>query len=165
MIYGIKYDVTTKGGGIKNKGECDNFTFTLAGNVAEDAILVQFKTGTEVINATADCPASSSITGATITSARVAGEQILEVPAKLNVSSYPNPYTDKVKFVIQSPVSGPASLEVFNMLGQKVQTVFQGYVEEGSGKLIEYDVPVANRGNLIYILRVGDQQATGKLIH
>jgi hypothetical protein len=165
MIYGIKYDVTTKGGGIKNKGECDNFTFTLAGNVAEDAILVQFKTGTEVINATADCPASSSITGATITSARVAGEQILEVPAKLNVSSYPNPYTDKVKFVIQSPVSGPASLEVFNMLGQKVQTVFQGYVEAGSGKSLEYDVPVANRGNLIYILRVGDQQATGKLIH
>jgi hypothetical protein len=165
-IYGIKYDLTSKGEGIKNKGECDNFTFTLAGNIAADAIGVQFKAGTEVINATADCPASSSsITGATITSAAAVGDQILAAPAKLNVSSYPNPYTDRVKFVIQSPVSGQASLEVFNMLGQKVQTVFQGHVEAGRGQTVDYNVPQANRGNLIYILRVGNQKATGKLIH
>ncbi len=160
-IYGIKYDLTSKGEGIKNKGECDNFTFTLAGNIPADAITVQFKAGTQVINATADCPG----TQATITSATGVGDQILAAPAKLNVSSYPNPYTDRVKFVIQSPESGQASLEVFNMLGQKVQTVFQGHVEAGRGQSLEYNVPQANRGNLIYILRVGNQKATGKLIH
>lgn len=84
---------------------------------------------------------------------------------KLTVSTYPNPYTDKVKFMIQTPVSGQASLEVFNMLGQKVHAVFQGLVEAGRGQTLEYNVPVAIRGNLMYILRVGNQKATGKLIH
>ena len=165
-IYGIKYELTSKGEGIKNKGECDNFTFTLAGNIVVNAITVQFKAGKEVIKATADCPLnSSSMTQATISSKTGAGEQIHVAPAKLNVSTYPNPYTDKVKFVIQSPVSGLASLEVFNMLGQKVQTVFTGQVKAGRGQSLEYNVPVANRGNLIYILRVGNQKATGRLIH
>ena len=84
--------------------------------------------------------------------------------ANLNVSTYPNPYTDNVKFVIESPVTGHGTLEVYNSLGQKIQTVYQGMVFAGRSQTIEYKVPVANRTNLIYIFRVGGQQATGKLI-
>jgi hypothetical protein len=84
--------------------------------------------------------------------------------ANLSVSTYPNPYTDNVKFVIESPVSGQGVLEVYNALGQKVQTVYQGMVFAGRSQTIEYKVPEANRTNLIYIFRVGGQQATGKLI-
>jgi hypothetical protein len=78
---------------------------------------------------------------------------------------YVYPYTDKIKFVIQSPVSGQATLDVFNMLGQKIKTVFQGQVVAGIGQSVEYIVPKVNTGNLMYILRVGDHKATGKLIH
>ena len=163
-IYGIKFE--TKGTSIKTNNQCDNFTFTLAGNIATDAITVRFKAGNEIINATAECPLSNgtarAIASATATEAI---RQITEIPSAFNVSAFPNPYTDKVKFVIQSPVSGMASLEVYNLLGQKVQTVFQGHINAGKDRSIEYNVPSANRTNLIYIFRLGNQTATGKLIH
>jgi hypothetical protein len=84
---------------------------------------------------------------------------------KLQVLASPNPYNDKVRFTIESPVSGQSSLEVYNLIGQKVETVFQGYLIEGRGQTIEYKVSPANRTTLIYVLRVGDQQVTGKLLN
>ncbi|MBA4141112.1 MAG: T9SS type A sorting domain-containing protein, partial [Segetibacter sp.] len=160
--YGIKFEAISKTAMLQRKG-CYTFVFTLAGNVPASAITVVFKAGTGTANnATAPCPGTNQ---ATITSATGVGDQIIAPPAKLTVSTFPNPYTDKVKFVIQSPVSGQASLEVFNMLGQKVQSVYKGHVQAGVGQSVEYNVPYANRGNLIYILRVGNQKAIGKLIH
>jgi hypothetical protein len=50
------------------------------------------------------------------------------------------------------------------MVGQKLQTVYNGYIIAGKGQTIDYKVPVQNRENLVYILRVRDQQVTGKLI-
>jgi hypothetical protein len=88
-----------------------------------------------------------------------------EAAAKdLRVTSYPNPYNDNVRFVIESDVSGEATLEVYNMLGQKVETVYKGIILAGKGHTINYTVPVSNRTNLIYILRIGGKQVTGKLI-
>jgi hypothetical protein len=83
---------------------------------------------------------------------------------KLSVTAYPNPYNDQVRFVLESPVSGQGTLEVYNMVGQKLQTVYNGYIIAGKGQTIDYKVPVQNRENLVYILRVRDQQVTGKLI-
>ena len=91
------------------------------------------------------------------------GETQKSLVAELNVSAYPNPYTDKVRFVITSPVSGQGTLELFNLAGQKIQTVNTGLVFAGKGQVIEYNVPSAHRTSLIYILRVGGQQVTGKL--
>ena len=87
------------------------------------------------------------------------------IVTELAVSTYPNPYTDKVKFSIVSPVSGKASLEVFNMMGQKVANVYQGYLYAGRGQVIDYNVPTAAKGSLIYTLKVGDKQVNGKVIH
>ncbi|MDP9229771.1 MAG: T9SS type A sorting domain-containing protein, partial [Bacteroidota bacterium] len=77
---------------------------------------------------------------------------------KLGVTAYPNPYNDYVRFTINTNITGHGVLEVYNMLGQKIQTVFSGQVF-GGGKpqVIEYKVPVANRTNLVYILRVGEK--------
>jgi hypothetical protein len=83
----------------------------------------------------------------------------------MKVDAYPNPYNDNVRFVIQSTMSGQGVLEVYNTLGQKVQVVYQGMIFAGRGQTIEYKVPAFNRTNLIYILRVGDKQVTGKLLH
>jgi hypothetical protein len=84
---------------------------------------------------------------------------------KLNVTASPNPYNDNVRFTIESPVSGQGSLEVYNLVGQKLQTVYQGYITAGKGQAVEYKVPVSNRTTLIYVLRVGGQQVTGKLLN
>jgi PKD repeat protein len=81
------------------------------------------------------------------------------------VSAYPNPFNDKVKFVIRSPVSGRATLEVFNMLGQKIRTVFNGQLFAGQQQIVEFNVPIMSRVNMVYILKVNGQQLVGKLIN
>jgi hypothetical protein len=83
----------------------------------------------------------------------------------MNVKAFPNPYTDRVQFNIESSVSGKGSLVVYNMLGQKVKTVFEGYVFAGRGQVVDFKVPAASRANLIYVLTIGGKQTTGKLIN
>jgi hypothetical protein len=83
---------------------------------------------------------------------------------KLKVSAYPNPFKDKVNFVIASPVSGQATLEVFNMFGQKLQTVYKGFISAGRNQVVEYYAPAISNSTLVYKLTIGDKQVTGKLI-
>jgi hypothetical protein len=87
----------------------------------------------------------------------LAGEETKVIPT-------PNPFSDKVRFSIKSSVTGQGSLELYNMLGQKVKTVYQGHFEQGQTQTIEYNVPGAQRANLIYVFRVGNQKTSGKLI-
>ena len=83
--------------------------------------------------------------------------------SKLGVKAYPNPYNDHVTFVVLSPKSGYGSLEVVNMLGQKVRTVYQGRISSGS-QIFEMSVPVAQRTTMFYIFKMGDTQISGKLL-
>jgi hypothetical protein len=84
--------------------------------------------------------------------------------SKTKVLAAPNPFYSKIKFSLESEVSGQGSLEIYNILGQKVKTVYQGYFQKGQVQTIEYNVPQAHRSNLIYIFKVGEQRVTGKLI-
>jgi hypothetical protein len=86
------------------------------------------------------------------------------VTGGLKVSAYPNPFTHVVRFTIESKVSGQAQLEILNMVGQRVATVYNGYIQANKGQVVEYRVPANSQSNLIYMLRIGNQQATGKLL-
>lgn len=106
---------------------------------------------------TNSCPASN------VTKADVQTVE-LEAP-KTNVLAAPNPFTNRVRFTLTSAVSGMGSLEIFNTMGQKIATVYQGYVEAGRPMNKEYVAQRALRANLIYVFRVGDQKTTGKLLN
>jgi hypothetical protein len=80
-----------------------------------------------------------------------------------SVKAYPNPFGDRINFVVTSPVSGRGSLEVFNALGQRVKTVFQGNVVKGA-QSYSLQLPIRQQANLIYVLRVGDKQVSGKIL-
>jgi hypothetical protein len=69
-----------------------------------------------------------------------------------------------VSFVIDSKLSGQGLLDVYNMSGQKIKTIFQGHIMAGKQKF-SLNLPVQQHSNLFYILRVGDQRVTGKLLH
>jgi len=112
---------------------------------------------TDCTNNTNTCPAQ------TVTKADV---QTIELAApKTSVLAAPNPFTNKVKFRLQSAVSGQGSLELYNVMGQKIATVYQGYVEAGKPLDKEYTVQRAIRSNVIYVFRVGDQKISGKLLN
>jgi hypothetical protein len=83
--------------------------------------------------------------------------------SKPAVKAFPNPFNDRVKFVVNSPDAGNGSLEIYNLLGQKVKTVYQGHINSGD-QSFELTIPKKQQATLIYIFRVGNKQVTGKLL-
>jgi hypothetical protein len=134
-------------------------------NSVVDAINKVFDECKTFTGYSSSCPYTTT-TAPTVTTSTQKAEVLPEDNAvALKVSAYPNPFTDKVRFVIESPVSGRGSLDVFNLLGQKVANVYQGQVFSGRSQIIEYNVPPLHRTTLIYRFTVGDHQVSGKLIN
>jgi hypothetical protein len=101
-------------------------------------------------------PIASSVVGETRTET--------ENVTKITVSAAPNPYIDKVRFNLKSSVTGQGTLQVYNLLGQNVKTVFNGLIEAGIPKIVEFTVPNANRTSLIYSFKVGSKIVSGTLL-
>jgi hypothetical protein len=91
-------------------------------------------------------------------------EIIIPSSRKLGIKAFPNPYNDVIRFVINSEESGQGRLELFNMLGQKVKTVYQGNIAVGVQNY-EVSVPAQHRSTLIYIMTLNGKQFTGKLLN
>ena len=89
-------------------------------------------------------------------------EAVIESQAQ--VTAAPNPFSNKLRFSLKSDVSGRGTLELYNMMGQRVQTVFQGNIEAGKAQTIEYNVPLSQRTNLFYVFTVSGRKTSGKLI-
>jgi len=83
--------------------------------------------------------------------------------SELKIKAYPNPFNQKINFVVSSPVSGKGSLEVYNSMGQKVKTVYVGMISRGS-QTFELNLPAHKTSNLLYVLRVGNQRISGKIL-
>jgi len=81
----------------------------------------------------------------------------------IRATVYPNPYNDQFAFSIESPYSGSGILDIYTLLGQKIKE-FRGSFFGGKTKIINYSVPAEYRGTLVYILKIGSQQVSGKLI-
>lgn len=81
----------------------------------------------------------------------------------VTIRPIPNPFGSKVRFLINSPETAKGILEIYNMQGQKIKTVFQGYIYEGLN-YFDLTLPQSNRSELIYILRMADKNITGKIL-
>lgn len=82
--------------------------------------------------------------------------------SQTTVKAYPNPFSDKIKFVVTSPVGGRGNLDVYNMMGQRIKTVYQGYISSGT-QTFEMSLPTQQIANLVYVLRIGDKRISGKI--
>jgi hypothetical protein len=86
-------------------------------NDALNAINVGFDKGKALMSQEITCPAPVTRAGSQIMNEVVAQKPI--------VTAYPNPFNDQVRFILQPTESGKATLDVYNMVGQKVKTVFK----------------------------------------
>jgi hypothetical protein len=105
-------------------------------------------------------------TPTTVTEEKANAKAITKLPVIANdikVNAVPNPFNDRVKFVVTSPQAGYGTLEVMNVLGQKVKTVYQGHINAGE-QSFEMSLPVGRYSTLFYILRINGKQVTGKLV-
>ena len=85
------------------------------------------------------------------------------VEKDITVTAYPNPFNDKVNFVLNVNKAGTGVLELFNILGQKVTTIFEGDIKSGTNTF-EISLPDNYSGSLMYKFTMGDQLVTGNLI-
>jgi hypothetical protein len=150
-----------------------NFIITNGANATFSNLLTGDVTGVQIQNNTSGCPSAtvscsslSSNLASSCTSAGVTNkvqEESLVLTAEPTVKAYPNPFNDRVKFVINSPAAGNGSLEVYNVMGQRVKTVYQGRINAGN-QSYELVIPKKQQETLIYILRVDGKKVTGKLL-
>ena len=87
-----------------------------------------------------------------------------EATNTITVSAFPNPFSENINFEIETKQSGQGILDVYSMSGQKVKTVFNGYINPGRQRF-SMTVPAGQRSMLFYVFRLGDQKVSGKLLH
>jgi hypothetical protein len=94
--------------------------------------------------------------------AKVLGSATLE-GSSVTVSAMPNPFSNKVRFMITNPEAGKGILEIYNMAGQKIKTVYDGNIPAG---VSYFDLTLATKqvANHVYVLRIGDKKMTGKIL-
>jgi hypothetical protein len=63
---------------------------------------------------------------------KVASNTTVEIPLECRISpNYPNPFNDRTHINFQVPVPGHVSLKIYNILGQEVKTLENGYFNKG----------------------------------
>ncbi|MGN6295415.1 MAG: hypothetical protein ACTHM7_01430 [Ginsengibacter sp.] len=165
-VSGTTYTLTQPG----NSNPPQTINYTGTGNVIFSGLTFGDGFSVTATNNASGCVSAANTCGSTTSSRKMSTSSTptvhaitLEEPLT-KVTAAPNPFGDIIKFSLQSAVSGQGSLELYNMLGQKIKTVFQGYVQKGEIKTIDYSVPGGQHTNLIYLFKVGNERKTGILI-
>jgi len=98
------------------------------------------------------------------TSSTSPGQPAMETVNEVQIKAYPNPFSDKVNFQFVSPIKGKATLEIYNISGQRIALLFSGMVDAGISKTVQYTKgrTVAST-MLVYKLTVGDKVIQGKV--
>ncbi|MBN1212624.1 MAG: M6 family metalloprotease domain-containing protein [candidate division Zixibacteria bacterium] len=91
------------------------------------------------------------------------------LPDKISLSqNFPNPFNPLTQIEFSSTVGGEGTLEVFNALGQKVSTAYEGMVTPGTTTLsweaVGDDHTILASGVYFYKLTVGRQTAVKKML-
>ena len=79
------------------------------------------------------------------------------------ITVFPNPFGDQVSFTFDLGSASRVTLEVFNLTGQKVSTVFDGSLPAGANQLT-WKTSETGPGMLFYRLTTEQGTLTGKLI-
>ncbi|PHN05646.1 Ig-like domain-containing protein [Flavilitoribacter nigricans] len=81
------------------------------------------------------------------------------------IRAYPNPTSTQITFdfTIQEEVSN-ATLDIFNLMGDRIQRVFDAEVTKGLQTTVNFNVADLPAGTYIYLLTSGERTYQGKLI-
>ena len=86
--------------------------------------------------------------------------------AEFGLKVFPNPFTDNIYFDLQIKTDSRVSLEIFDMTGAKLATIFNDVVVAFDRYQLEYTPENVEDGILFYRLIVdGKVMFNGKLIH
>lgn len=78
--------------------------------------------------------------------------------------NYPNPFNPATAIRFSVPVTGFATLDVYNLVGQKVATVFEGVADAGMLHSVTFDGSGLASGVYIYTLRTAGRSDSKKFV-
>jgi hypothetical protein len=91
---------------------------------------------------------------------------IMAGQSEFSLIAYPNPFTDRVYFDLQMQTDSKVLLEIYDLRGSKLATVYNDMVVALSRYRFEYVPKNVKRGLLVYRLKVdGKLVFSGVLIH
>lgn len=136
-------------------------TGTTFSNLAPGSVTgIKVQNSSGCISSAANCDASDCSSPQTALSMAQPSNKI---SSQTTVRAYPNPFNNDVKFVVNAAHAGNGTLEIFNVLGQKIKTVYHGYVPAGVNNF-DLNLPGQKNANLIYRFILDNKLVTGKLI-
>lgn len=105
------------------------------------------------------CPCKSTIARDV---SPVASKNTGEESPSVLVTSYPNPFIDKVNFEFTVNNSTYANFQIYSLTGEKIQTLFDGTAEEKTLYKVEFSP--SNPGMYVYRLSTSEGITTGKVM-
>jgi hypothetical protein len=96
-------------------------------------------------------------------SAVIAGE-IEPVFEKADLKVYPNPFSEKLRFEFISPESVNARIDLYDMTGRLVKTIFEQPIEGGINYEAEFKPETIISGMYIYRMTMGENVYNGKVV-
>ena len=107
--------------------------------------------------------------GVVLSSSPVSADNAIAGPTDFSLSqNYPNPFNAGTVINISVLEAGNVNLEIFNVLGQKVATLYNSSLSAGSHSFSWNSLGDNNQqvstGMYFYRLTVGDQVATKKMV-
>ncbi|MCS7229574.1 MAG: T9SS type A sorting domain-containing protein [Candidatus Kryptonium sp.] len=88
-----------------------------------------------------------------------------EIPSKFVLyQNYPNPFNPGTEIKFDLPESGHVKLEVFNLAGERVAVLYDGYMEAGYGKTIRWNANGFSSGVYLYKLSAGKYVDVKKMV-
>jgi len=95
----------------------------------------------------------------------VAAAVPVPVPAVMMLNgNYPNPFNPVTKISFSLPATAPATLKVYNLLGQEVTTLVDGIVKGGVIQTVSFDGSSLASGVYFYRLASGPTVKVGKML-
>jgi hypothetical protein len=90
--------------------------------------------------------------------------EILSDKTEFNLNVYPNPFQDKVLFHFISPEDVSAQIDVYDITGRKVKTLFNDLIKKDVTYTTVFEPNAPISGIYIYRMTLGESVFTGKLV-
>ena len=87
------------------------------------------------------------------------------VASSLEMKAWPNPFEAGVQVEFVARETGEARLEVYDVRGQRVRTLFAGSVQAGEVRRVAVEGRDLSQGLYVLRLRNGSQSSHLKLVH